>query len=157
MNYSTLDNDYVSANEFYLPSVPLSEDISIKREHRSNIEPIYGHSVDQREISIYTQLLARSTSLSAQHIHTQTTYQAFFDMLQESLSHYGFSEHIEYVDVLGGLVVDSYHGIDRITCIVSFESIQVLSYINDAIASEEFLSNNEGSVQAIEYLRTLLE
>lgn len=85
------------------------------------------------------------------------TYKKLSSNLKESLSRYGFKEHIEYVDALGGLVLDAYRGNERITCIVSPESLQVLSYVNESITSTEFTRNRDDSLKAMEYLRTLLE
>ena len=54
-------------------------------------------------------------------------------------------------------MLDAYRGHERITCIVSPESLQVLSYVNESITSTEFARNRDNSLKVMEYLRTLLE
>ena len=78
-------------------------------------------------------------------------------MIREKVTPNGFSEHIEYVDVLGGHVIDSYRGNDRITCIVSRDLVQVLSYIDDCIESKEFTIRDGTVLETMEYISKLLE
>ena len=78
-------------------------------------------------------------------------------MLRNELASFGFSEHNEYMDVLGGFVMDSYREDERITCVVSSNIVQILSHINNCTASREFTIQAEAQGKVESYVRTLLE
>ena len=73
------------------------------------------------------------------------------------LAEYEFDEHVEYEDSLGGLVLDSYRNDERITSIVSNDSIQMLSYVDGSITTKEFKVESDSVLNAIEYLRLFLD
>ena len=97
------------------------------------------------------RMTANNTSRLRQIFH------AFTSELKVALSDHSFSEHSEYEDNLGGLVIDSYRGEERVTCFGSYDHIQTLTYIGDSIVSKEFAIQDDPISSAINYLNVLLK
>ena len=111
-------------------------------------------------VSFGTSLIGIETDKAEivyQRLQQRLRFQMIVHPLSKQLNLLGFSECMEYEDVLGGFVVDFYRDSERITCIVSSESIQILSYINDSIASQEFIHEESTVETALEHVRTLFE
>ena len=53
----------------------------------------------------------------------------YFELIFDTLKQLSFSKSDEYEDSLGGIVIDYFKDNERITCIVSSQRIQILSYI----------------------------
>ena len=89
-----------------------------------------------------------------------TLYEAaldYFAILSDHLNPLSFMSSDEYEDVFGGRVVDYFKDKERITCIVSKDQVQILSYINGVISDRLFKRTDKTKLIIIEYVEELLE
>lgn len=87
----------------------------------------------------------------------QAVYDGCIEIVKNLLSSNDFSEHDEYVDVLGGMIMDAYRSdSERITWAVSVDGVQVLTHINKSTHSKVFQFSAEGAEQAVRYLESQL-
>ena len=107
--------------------------------------------------SSFLSRAVQTTSFLEVQLQQRDVYQRLIVLLKENLQKFSFMEYIEYEDVLGGLVIDAYREKERITCVVSTKSTQVLSYVNDEITSREFTREERSILAVVNYVRTLLE
>lgn len=80
----------------------------------------------------------------------------YFVALSDLLSPLAFSSSDEYEDSYGDHIVDWFREEERISCIVSSQVIQVLSYIDETIQEQVFERTILAKRDLIEYLKELL-
>ncbi len=79
----------------------------------------------------------------------------FFVVLSGKLLPLGFTNSEMYIDSYQGDVVDYFHNSERITCIVSAEDIQILTYLRGEFDEEVFPRSKQGKEEISEYLNEL--
>lgn len=103
------------------------------------------------------KLYISATRAKARKVQLQAVYDGCVELVKNLLSLNDFLEHDEYVDVLGGMIMDAYRGDkERVTWAVSVDGVQVLTHINMSTHSKVFQFSAEGAEHAIRYLESLL-
>ena len=92
---------------------------------------------------------------SLNRISLQEVAREYFAIISEHVKPFAFSVSEEYEDLLGGRVIDHYRENERISCIVSRERIQVLSYLGDAFFERVFDRCEEAKLFMLGYLESL--
>ena len=78
-----------------------------------------------------------------------------FSMLSEFLNPLGFTRSKTYTDPYNGNVVDFFLKRERITCIVSSDEIQVLSYIQGSFSEKVFNPTSQSTFDISEHMQKL--
>lgn len=79
----------------------------------------------------------------------------FFLVLSGKLLPLGFANSDMYIDSYQGHIVDYFRKNERITCIVSAEDIQILTYLRGEFNEEIFSRTKQGKDEISEYLNGL--
>ena len=79
----------------------------------------------------------------------------YFAILSGHLKPLSFSMSEEYRDPLGARVVDCFRGGERISCIVSAERLQVLSFLKNKFHDQVFEKSEKSKLRLVEYLHSL--
>ena len=77
-------------------------------------------------------------------------------MLSNRLFPLGFSASNEYSDIFGARVIDYFRDNNRITCIVSSDQVQILSFLGDIFDEKALVQSNQTEAKLIQYIQTLL-
>ena len=98
-----------------------------------------------------------ATRAKARKVQLHAVYDGCIELVKNLLSSNDFSEHDEYIDVLGGMIMDAYRGDrERVTWAVSVDGVQVFTHINTSTHSKVFQFSAEGAEHAIRYLESQL-
>ena len=79
----------------------------------------------------------------------------YYSIVSSRLFPKGFEKTDLYVDQLNGHVVDYFLNEERITCIVSAEEIQILSFLNEEFGEQVFERTKQAKVKLEEYITRL--
>lgn len=79
----------------------------------------------------------------------------YFAILLDNLIPLSFLSSEEYEDVFGGRVVDYFRGVERISCIVSMEHVQILSFVNNVFGEKIFERVITSKPAIVKYLEDL--
>ena len=83
--------------------------------------------------------------------------QRSFAILSDYLIPRKFTESGEYFDQLGGRVIDYFLDKSRITCIVSHDQVQILSYLEEKIRDKVIYLSDNTENNISEYLDCLFD
>ena len=101
----------------------------------------------------YEQIVRLSSLVSDSKLKRATE---FFSMLSTHLFPLGFSASNEYSDIFGARVIDFFKDSNRITCIVSSEQVQIISFLGDIFDEKSLVQSNQTESKLIQYIQTLL-
>ena len=101
----------------------------------------------------YEQIVRLSSLVSDSKLKRATEY---FSMFSTHLVPLGFSASNGYSDIFGARVIDYFKDNNRITCIVSSEQVQILSFLGDVFDEKALVQSNQTEAKLIQYIQTLL-
>ena len=84
------------------------------------------------------------------------TSQEYFEILSDILKPFSFSISDLYEDPYGGKVADYFKGKERISCIVSIQHVQILSFLDDVFKEKVFERSGEVKLEISKYVESLL-
>ena len=84
------------------------------------------------------------------------TAMEFFVIMAEILEARQFASTENYKDVLGSWIADYFRGEERITCAVSRECVQVLSFLGNVLDDKRFELSSGAKESVVRYLEELV-
>ncbi len=84
------------------------------------------------------------------------TSQEYFVILLDILKPFSFSISDLYEDPYGGKVADYFKGKERVSCIVSIQHVQILSFLDDVFKEKVFERSGEVKLEISKYVESLL-
>ena len=167
--YSVITTQRDQDNSYWTPSFNWEDDTSIEisiMDYFKSIAPVCLSKLSHDKNTylwlnkmVGYALLADYPKVQRNH-EKVTLYEAsldYFAILSDRLNPLSFTSSEEYEDVFGGRIVDYFRDKERITCIVSMDHVQILSYINGAISDRLFKRTDNSKLIIIEYFEELLE
>ncbi len=102
--------------------------------------------------SLYINNLENEYPIDFPSSHSSGEY---FAVLSSKLIPLGFTNSEMYIDSYHGHVVDYFYKNERITCIVSAEDVQILTYLRGEFGEKVFARTKQGKEDVSEYMSRL--